>query len=180
MWRPSMARVLGIDPGLSGALAQWDGENLILFEIPSMKSTGRGREIDWPALNKGWDDNFFWADHVFLERVGTRPGEGVSSAFKFGLVFGGIRGMLAAKLLPVTLVVPTVWKKQFGLQASKEAAVIRASELFPRNAGDFRGPRGGIKDGVAEAALIALYGRSEEHTSELQSLMRISYAVFCL
>src|SRR3546814_2914493 len=25
-----------------------------------------------------------------------------------------------------------------------------------------------------------LYGRSEEHTSELQSLMRISYAVFCL
>src|SRR3546814_4011978 len=26
----------------------------------------------------------------------------------------------------------------------------------------------------------ALYGRSEEHTSELQSLMRISYAVFCL
>src|SRR3546814_5029940 len=25
-----------------------------------------------------------------------------------------------------------------------------------------------------------LYSRSEEHTSELQSLMRISYAVFCL
>src|SRR3546814_11006029 len=27
---------------------------------------------------------------------------------------------------------------------------------------------------------VSLYGRSEEHTSELQSLMRISYAVFCL
>src|SRR3546814_2633840 len=27
---------------------------------------------------------------------------------------------------------------------------------------------------------LALIGRSEEHTSELQSLMRISYAVFCL
>src|SRR3546814_6478017 len=26
----------------------------------------------------------------------------------------------------------------------------------------------------------SLVGRSEEHTSELQSLMRISYAVFCL
>src|SRR3546814_12527609 len=26
----------------------------------------------------------------------------------------------------------------------------------------------------------AIAGRSEEHTSELQSLMRISYAVFCL
>src|SRR3546814_2574044 len=27
---------------------------------------------------------------------------------------------------------------------------------------------------------LAVVGRSEEHTSELQSLMRISYAVFCL
>src|SRR3546814_10538860 len=27
---------------------------------------------------------------------------------------------------------------------------------------------------------LPLFGRSEEHTSELQSLMRISYAVFCL
>src|SRR3546814_3136576 len=27
---------------------------------------------------------------------------------------------------------------------------------------------------------LVLMGRSEEHTSELQSLMRISYAVFCL
>src|SRR3546814_5797534 len=31
--------------------------------------------------------------------------------------------------------------------------------------------------GLVEAGT---YGRSEEHTSELQSLMRISYAVFCL
>src|SRR3546814_1849184 len=30
------------------------------------------------------------------------------------------------------------------------------------------------------AAKVARPGRSEEHTSELQSLMRISYAVFCL
>src|SRR3546814_978588 len=37
---------------------------------------------------------------------------------------------------------------------------------------------------VAHRGLVAatgvLAGRSEEHTSELQSLMRISYAVFCL
>src|SRR3546814_6575978 len=32
--------------------------------------------------------------------------------------------------------------------------------------------------GMVERAVAA--GRSEEHTSELQSLMRISYAVFCL
>src|SRR3546814_8204705 len=33
---------------------------------------------------------------------------------------------------------------------------------------------------VSAGARPADYGRSEEHTSELQSLMRISYAVFCL
>src|SRR3546814_1534782 len=33
---------------------------------------------------------------------------------------------------------------------------------------------------IASKARFALLRRSEEHTSELQSLMRISYAVFCL
>src|SRR3546814_2440880 len=40
------------------------------------------------------------------------------------------------------------------------------------------------RTGVLSALLLAALGvpleRSEEHTSELQSLMRISYAVFCL
>src|SRR3546814_9853350 len=33
---------------------------------------------------------------------------------------------------------------------------------------------------VAPDGTTSITGRSEEHTSELQSLMRISYAVFCL
>src|SRR3546814_1395038 len=33
---------------------------------------------------------------------------------------------------------------------------------------------------LAELQQAVRLGRSEEHTSELQSLMRISYAVFCL
>src|SRR3546814_5679926 len=37
------------------------------------------------------------------------------------------------------------------------------------------------RSGILVALLaLPLYVRSEEHTSELQSLMRISYAVFCL
>src|SRR3546814_7850932 len=42
---------------------------------------------------------------------------------------------------------------------------------------------GGIGLGLlrlGRSAIAALIGRSEEHTSELQSLMRTSYAVFCL
>src|SRR3546814_9707464 len=40
-----------------------------------------------------------------------------------------------------------------------------------------------LQDGTAQATgtiISDMAGRSEEHTSELQSLMRISYAVFCL
>src|SRR3546814_2353897 len=37
-----------------------------------------------------------------------------------------------------------------------------------------------VLESCQEHARLARSGRSEEHTSELQSLMRISYAVFCL
>src|SRR3546814_4502672 len=39
---------------------------------------------------------------------------------------------------------------------------------------------GGLKSKSSVALSLAVGQRSEEHTSELQSLMRISYAVFCL
>src|SRR3546814_7137093 len=39
---------------------------------------------------------------------------------------------------------------------------------------------GAIHDRRSRVRTYELHGRSEEHTSELQSLMRISYAVFCL
>src|SRR3546814_3161849 len=59
---------------------------------------------------------------------------------------------------------------------------------FPTPVGVPQLEYGAIRDHVdsvwalsQDAVLEALYpGRSEEHTSELQSLMRISYAVFCL
>src|SRR3546814_9694831 len=48
-----------------------------------------------------------------------------------------------------------------------------------------RGSRGGVPDGpfgypARSRTLTRRCARSEEHTSELQSLMRTSYAVFCL
>src|SRR3546814_2440618 len=47
------------------------------------------------------------------------------------------------------------------------------------------GCRESLADGIKRATDLMIAGkvavvRSEEHTSELQSLMRISYAVFCL
>src|SRR3546814_10112279 len=52
--------------------------------------------------------------------------------------------------------------------------------LLAMRSEDGRECRSGCALADAEPQLAAATGRSEEHTSELQSLMRISYAVFCL
>src|SRR3546814_1319278 len=66
--------------------------------------------------------------------------------------------------------------------------LVQPDKLVHRGAlGTYRGRL--LNDGVSAETIAALTGesprdlalyRSEEHTSELQSLMRISYAVFCL
>src|SRR3546814_9057743 len=59
----------------------------------------------------------------------------------------------------------------------------RATVAETRGQADYHHPPTGASPqpaGSARAAPRAGAPRSEEHTSELQSLMRISYAVFCL
>src|SRR3546814_4769584 len=62
------------------------------------------------------------------------------------------------------------------------------SAMAAANMRSFALGRQQLEDGTAffstrttmRRGVIGVEGRSEEHTSELQSLMRISYAVFCL
>src|SRR3546814_4925552 len=59
-----------------------------------------------------------------------------------------------------------------------EALVDRAIERF--KADPAASELAGQRDLIARCFSASSVERSEEHTSELQSLMRISYAVFCL
>src|SRR3546814_12365565 len=75
----------------------------------------------------------------------------------------------------------------FFLMIRRPPRSTRTDTLFPYTT-LFRSPRAGPNRSSARQCAIELAGnqrqphggRSEEHTSELQSLMRISYAVFCL
>src|SRR3546814_8555612 len=58
-----------------------------------------------------------------------------------------------------------VWSMDFVFDRTAEGRVIKCLTV--------------VDDATHEAVVIEVE-RSEEHTSELQSLMRISYAVFCL
>src|SRR3546814_1786956 len=78
----------------------------------------------------------------------------------------------------------------FRLRAAGEGSDVpaRLDRLPHRGAADETGCAGHREGGGHRilpgtgrgAARRVVVGRSEEHTSELQSLMRISYAVFCL
>src|SRR3546814_7054397 len=56
--------------------------------------------------------------------------------------------------------------------------LLRCAMTFRRDAAGGLDPFGNAV--VCDTVFLLKISRSEEHTSELQSLMRISYAVFCL
>src|SRR3546814_4455319 len=68
---------------------------------------------------------------------------------------------------------PDVRQRGAAVLGHRDAVAIH---LQPRAAVELRQRAHGLADGLEQH----VGGRSEEHTSELQSLMRISYAVFCL
>jgi len=151
----------GIDPGITGAVASWDGKDLAALKVPSVKAKGRGNTIDWTQLASSMSLYFEFVEHFYIEEVSAMPGQGVSSMFKFGYVAGGLRGLVAAMHIPVTMVRANVWKPSMAVTKDKKQTAARAAELFPKDAHLFYGPRGGVEDGLAEAALIAFYGRKK-------------------
>src|SRR3546814_5677539 len=64
-------------------------------------------------------------------------------------------------------------QRAVGHHEEVDAGQALAADRAERVGGQLAHPRGGLRVEVGGH-------RSEEHTSELQSLMRISYAVFCL
>src|SRR3546814_2281152 len=74
----------------------------------------------------------------------------------------------------------SILRMPFGRADALPAPVVSAPQMMPP---DGFNPLGSGPTEIRERPLCAelCWGdRSEEHTSELQSLMRISYAVFCL
>lgn len=156
-----MTTIVGIDPGLKGAISIVNDDRVeVVVPIPIVKSSGRGNEVVWQSLY--WTMKNLIAEHlpdaVYIERVGARPGQGVSSMFKFGYVSGGLYALMVPYMLPITMVTPQAWKRALKIPASKDGARQRAIELFPNEAHLFARKK---DDGVAEASLIAEYGRRD-------------------
>src|SRR3546814_3361280 len=91
-------------------------------------------------------------------------------------------GFAAGLALATALVAQTVNQQQPGDVPNSAANLkIPADAQILGNADpNVRKPTAIVNDAVITGTDVDQRVRSEEHTSELQSLMRISYAVFCL
>src|SRR3546814_8392297 len=79
-------------------------------------------------------------------------------------------------LFPNRIVVEDAPRRPAGLVGERIVAVVVIAPAIER---DHAGNADEIQRDRVEQ-IVGRHRRSEEHTSELQSLMRISYAVFCL
>ncbi len=145
--------ILGIDPGKSGGLA-W-------------LSTGAAAAASkMPATERDlWGSIAASARHfAYIEKVGAMPGQGVTSMFSFGQNYGMLRAFLIAAAIPFETVTPAVWQREFKLPtvknagskvAKKNAHKARAQELFPTLK---------ITHAIADALLIAEWGRRQRES----------------
>jgi crossover junction endodeoxyribonuclease RuvC len=149
--------VAGIDPGLSGAIALVDAQRVLsVQDMPTyVIAVGRKQrqELDQGSLSELLTGGAI--AHVMIERVAARPGQGVTSMFRFGYCAGAVAGMVSALRLPYSFVLPIVWQRAAGCGASGDAARQRAAQLYPAISCELTRKRDG---GRADAILIARYG----------------------
>ncbi|MBX0289698.1 hypothetical protein K3G63_04575 [Hymenobacter sp. HSC-4F20] len=148
--------ILGIDPGMTGGLCLLSDADRLTWEMPVyevIKNGGKRKKIDTLALLRILKEAS--PSHVWIEQVSAQPSNGSASAFTYGFGAGVIETAIVACGIPFTYVLPQVWKKALSVPKDKDAARLRASQLMPDLAHNWSLKR---QDGVAEAALIALYG----------------------
>jgi crossover junction endodeoxyribonuclease RuvC len=157
-----MRTVIGIDPGISGAIALLTGNgDLRVEDMPTMTMMNGDRRIDQKALAsmlREWD--FLYEPQLaVVEHVHAMPKQGVVSSFNFGYSVGSVHQALASVGgLEIRLVQPQVWKAIYGLRGgpeNKDASRTQASLLFPRHGHLWARKK---DHGRAEAVLLANYG----------------------
>ena len=139
---------IGVDPGKNGGIAIIDSDGVIAFPFSEERLL---IELDGIAQE--------YECICYLEHVHAMPKQGVSSTFNFGMNFGFIQGVLKAYEIPYELVTPQKWKKEFSCTSDKNTSIEVCKRLFPNANLKATDRCKKDHDGMAEALLIAEYGR---------------------
>lgn len=158
-----MMTVLGIDPGVSGAVARVSDDGARVWSPEVYKEGSRTR------ISPLWVRSVLLTSPqptlVVMERQSTRPGEAGVASFSAGwnaAVYHSVAQILGLRF---EWVAPPTWKARFSLLAPgltpaerKSAALQRARELWPDLADDLKR----VSDhGRADALLIAEWARTK-------------------
>jgi len=144
-----MISICGIDPGKQGGLAFKDGNKVQAVSFSTLTHPEIAHKL-----------REFMPEKVYLEKVHSMPGQGVSSVFKFGEGFGHLKGTLDALGIPYELVSPLKWQTSLGCRTGgdKNVSKTKAQQLFPQI------PK--ITHYIADALLIMEYGCRLEKQGE--------------
>jgi len=156
-----MSLTIAIDPGMNGALAvlQEDGTCAFLADLPVITD----KSLSW--IDGGQLMGMILANLAgesatcIIERVASRPMQGVASVFKFGTVYGSILGVVQSMCIPIEFVTPVAWKSHYGIGKDKKEALHKARLLFPMCELHLK-----KHDGRAEALLIGRYHQKNKPT----------------
>lgn len=147
---------VGVDPGQYGGLAVIDSERHVLLSA-DMPTLADARQVDAVAISGLLQGAIDSDAYCMLEQAQAMPKQGVTSVFNYGVGYGKILAVLEWCRIPFELVRPAKWKKSFSLGRDKKDSVVLAQRLFPEV--EFCTPRGRMRDGMAEALLLAEYAR---------------------
>ena len=149
---------VGIDPGLSGAVAILQDGDVELADTPTL-STGKGSRRVYSVVAMRALLVAAMPRLVVIEQQQAMPRQGVSSTFSTGYGFGLWTGLLAGLEIRYEVVTPRRWQKDLGIppKSGKAGAAELAGRVWPN--ATIYGPKGGLLDGRADALCLAEWGR---------------------
>ena len=151
---------IGIDPGKNGGIAAIYTENRMnLAPVIEVHKYSDNDLLEIIGFYHKFIKNCEAEVCCILEQVHARPKQGVTSTFNFGMNYGFIQGVLRANDIPFELVPPQKWKKEFSCTSDKNTSIDVCKRLFPNV--NLKASERCKKDhdGMAEALLMAEYGR---------------------
>jgi hypothetical protein len=136
---------VGIDPGMSGAIALYDPDKdwLEVHDCPTVSPNGKN-EMFLPAV----------IDILRPVQVASCIIERAQAMFGYGMGYGSYLGVLASLKIPHSKISPVEWKRKLRVPKDKDGARARASELMPAHSGNWMLKK---HHGRAESALLAYY-----------------------
>ena len=151
--------IIGIDPGISGAISIIEDKKILeAYDTPTMIDGKKNkRQINSAQVTNIIKERMKTDKEVIVivEQVNAMPGQGVTSMFNFGQSFGVIKGICAALSLPIYFVRPSKWKKHFNLiKTNKDASRTKVIEVYPEISSKLQRKKDSNR---ADAILIALY-----------------------